>query len=172
MRRAPPIVLGLLACTSSAAASETTGWIEIEASPKDASVSVDGALEPQAKTGPIPVEPGTHELSVQAEGYATYKKWVVAEAGRTVRVKVELLPLDPGLLEVPTPPPPARATSAGQVSQSAPGSPWYAEWWVWALAGVVVAGGAIAIVAVSSGGDDFVPGGELGRSSLRDWMSP
>lgn len=55
------------------------------------------------------------------------------------------------------PPPPTNTTSATLVAQPQPveaGSPIYKKWWFWTGIGVVVAGGVIAAVALSSGGVD------------------
>lgn len=173
MRRAWAPALVLLALAERAAAeTESEGWIEISANVPGARVLVDGAPEGSKLEVPIAVEPGTHEVTVEAEGHATYKKWVRVEAGRTLRVAVELLPLGLG---APEPPPPPLATDAAtspaELSPSAAPPAWYERWWVWALAGAVIVGGA-TVIAMSTGGDEFVPGGELGRSSIREWTSP
>ena len=52
-----------------------------------------------------------------------------------------------------------------------PEQPLTARWWFWAGAGAVAIAvvGAVVGIALNTGGDDFVPGGELPRASTADW---
>lgn len=168
-----PWALALVVLPHAALAqSENTTAIEVTCSVPGARVFVDGSPEGPKLGVPIEVEPGSHEITVEAEGHAVYKRWVVAEEGRTVSVKVDLLPL---LSTLPVPATASESPSAGaelQVpSESSQAPAWYERWWVWGALGVLAVGGVAFAVAASSG-DDFVPGGELGRTSTRDWMSP
>lgn len=150
--------------------------LEVSTQVPGAQVFIDGIPEGAKTNVPIAVEPGTHELTVAADGYATYKKWVLAESGKTTVVRVELLPVGAA---VAAPAPVTEAPSAGAPALAAseavspsPEAAWYEEWWVWGAVGAAVLGGTVLAIALSSSGDDFIPGGELGRSSTQDWMSP
>jgi hypothetical protein len=157
------------------AQSVPTTAIVVHSSVAHAQVFIDGAPEGSKLDVPISVEPGSHELIVESADHAVYKQWIHVEEGQTLAVEVELLPLAPNapLPQVETLPRPegAGATETQSLVRSQESSEWYERWWVWAALGVLVVGGTVFAVAASSG-DDFVPGGELGRSSTRDWMSP
>jgi hypothetical protein len=61
----------------------------------------------------------------------------------------------------PYPPPPTDTTSANLISQGQPPvqqeAPIYKKWWFWTGVGVLVAGGVVAAVALSSGGTTRPP---------------
>jgi hypothetical protein len=79
---------------------------------------------------------------------------VTVSAGETKRVEV-LIPQP-----VPVaPPPPVEEESIAE------------KWWFWTGAGVVAVAvvGVVVGIAVNTGGDDFVPSGELPRSRTVDW---
>jgi hypothetical protein len=67
-----------------------------------------------------------------------------------------VVPVAPPPATNPYPPPPSNTTSANLVSQPPPpvqeDAPIYKKWWFWTGVGVLVAGGVVAAVALSSGG--------------------
>ena len=70
--------------------ASATGWVRIVANIADARASIDGA-EPQ----PVPlsrddVTPGTHFVTVEAEGYAPWTKTISVEPGGRIEVVAEL----------------------------------------------------------------------------------
>lgn len=63
----------------------------------------------------------------------------------------------------PSPPPPATKplSTAKPAPKRARPTPFYKTWWFWTVVGAVLASGAVA-VAVTTGGDDWVPSGADG----------
>ena len=166
----------LLSVGEAKAQDQTETALQITSNVAGARVFIDGSPEETRVNGPIPVEPGTHEIIVEAEGHATYKRWVTAEADRPTLVHVELLPVTTEVPSRALPPTPADSAPELILPEQAPVAgahpAWYERWWVWTLAGVVLVGAGAVVVGAASGGDDFVPGGELPRSSTADWSQP
>lgn len=118
----------------------------------DASLRVDDGEPTKTPLVGAPIEAGTHRLELSAPTHVTAVESVTIEGGRTSTVAVKLVP------EIV--PPRAEPEPEGEGL----------AWWVWAGVGVAAAATVATIFVVASGsGDDFTPGGELGRSSLDDW---
>ncbi len=77
-------------------------------------VRLDGTeLSPRALRAPLPVDPGTHELSVARDGKVAASKRFEAQAGGAVSVALALPEAEaPAQASVPTPSEAARAASA------------------------------------------------------------
>lgn len=100
------------------------------------------------------LEAGAHDLELNAPDHVKHRRRVTVEAGRSATVAVTLE-------SVPALVPP--------VQDREPPNDGVA-WWVWAGAGVAAAAAVVAVIVIAAGGgDDFVPGGELGRTSLDEW---
>jgi hypothetical protein len=97
----------------------------------DAEVRIDGAIV-DAWASPFPVNPGPHEISVQAEGYAEKGEAFVVEEGeiRKLAITLEALTIDRG------PQPIAREETS---------------LWPLAIAGFSVAGAGLLVGAVTGG---------------------
>jgi tetratricopeptide (TPR) repeat protein len=76
--------------------------------------------------------------------------------------KVDLAP------KPPAEPPPAAIPKHEEPEPQADDSPWYGKWWVWTLAGVLVAGGVAAGVAASSSSSSGGGGVQPGSLGLLD----
>jgi hypothetical protein len=163
--RASGLLALWVALPSAAAETTTETFIQISTPVSGARIFIDGTPEGAKTNVPIAVEPGTHEITIESDGHATYKRWVTAEAGQTTLVHVDLLPI---ASETPAP----RTDVVTRAPQLSPPPAWYEQWWVWGVVGAAVVGGVALGIAAASSGDDFVPGGELGRSSTRDWTGP
>lgn len=100
----------------------------------------------------VPVMPGLHRVAASLQKHATAVREVEVVAGQAEEVVLELVLLT-------SQPPPPDAFSLGDV-----------PWWVWASVAAVVVTGMTVTVASTTGGDDFVPGGELGRSGTSGWQ--
>lgn len=116
--------------------------------------------------GPVPlntliwVMPGEHQITAQAEGYQPFETHVQAIAGQTTSVVLAFAPIN---LAIPPPPPPTIATKS-----EAPPEP-ETRWWLWASLGAAALVTLSVVLAVSAGGKEFVPDGELGRSHVDTW---
>jgi hypothetical protein len=121
--------------------------VEVRADAHDAVVAFD-----QRPVGNTPftgeVEPGEHVLEVRATGRLTHKQSVVLVAGEVHRFQLTLLPAPPGSTD----------SEAGA---------WYGQWWVWAGAAAVVAGGVTAAILLSQ--DEPAPTGPRDRLPL-EWV--
>ncbi|MFT7626167.1 MAG: hypothetical protein ACI9WU_005362 [Myxococcota bacterium] len=122
------------------------GVVKIEANVAGATVAVDGKL-----VGTVPfdkdIPAGKHEIRVQAKGYKTYVRTVDLQAGRAMRLDVQLAAIivakKPGPIEDPN----AKTTEDGVET----------KWWFWTIIGVVVAGGATAAGVLATQGEDISP---------------
>ena len=128
------------------------GSLVVESTPTS-TVSLDGRALGATPLSLPHVEPGTRSLELGAPGHAPARRDVEVREMETTTVAVTLAPLE---LVTPDPEP----------------EPPSETWWLWAGAGVVAAAGVVVAIVALSGGDDFVPGGELGRSSLDEWGRP
>lgn len=145
------------------------GRIAIEG-PAGLDVRLDGKPRGALPIPPKRVTPGRH--TVEADGFT---EDVTVRAGHvaTVRIPDERTPEVP-LVAVPAPaevtpaiaPPPPPIERAEDDTGTVLGT-----WWFWTSVGALAAGAVVVGIAASSGGDDFVPGGELGRVSTADWTS-
>jgi tetratricopeptide (TPR) repeat protein len=117
-----------LAVTLVPAPLQTTAAVSLSANVSNATASLDGQ-----PLGTLPFsgefEAGTHQVEVTAEGYEAVRFAVTLEAGQPFTRAVELFPVP-------------EAEEA-----------WYEKWWVWTIAGVVVAGATTGIVLGATGGD-------------------
>jgi tetratricopeptide (TPR) repeat protein len=106
---------------------QTTANVNLSANVPGATAVLDGR-----PLGTLPfggeIEPGVHQLEVAADGYDTVRLAITLEAGQPFSRSVELMPT-------------AEAEEA-----------WYEKWWVWTIAGVVVAGATTGIVLGTTGG--------------------
>ncbi len=103
-------------------------------------------------TGAI-LEAGAYDLELSAPDHVIARRSIDVRAGVTATVAITLERV-PALVPDPEPDPDDEGVA----------------WWVFAGAGVAAAAAVVAVVIVaSSGGDDFLPGGELGRTSLDEW---
>jgi hypothetical protein len=108
------------------------GTLRIEANVAGADVSVGGAPRGRTPLAPIPVQaPQTVDLRVSKAGYVDFRARIDVTPDATVEVRPLLAPR--------------------------PGSAWYEKWWVWAIAGAVVAGGVTTAVVLAQPGPKSVP---------------
>jgi serine/threonine-protein kinase len=120
----------------------------------------DGTLLSQGAWGvAVPLDPGSHTVSAEAPGRASWSITVTtSEAGKTVTVKVPELPVAAGLATTPTPPVRAEAMNPGPPERTIPSLPstpesTYASAPYWTgrrVAGVGVAGAGV--LAIAAGG--------------------
>jgi len=107
---------------------QTTASVSLSANVPGATAVLDGE-----SLGPLPysgeVEAGVHQLEVSADGYDIARLAITLEAGQPFARSVELMP-----------------SAEGEEA-------WYEKWWVWTIAGVVVAGATAGIVLGATGGD-------------------
>jgi hypothetical protein len=85
------IVLSQPPLPSFKATENGLGQLEVTTSPTGASVSLDGKA--QSEKTPLTLsqlKPGTHSISITAEGYATKDQQVNIQAGRTTRFFTDL----------------------------------------------------------------------------------
>jgi len=117
------------------------------------SISLDGqALEPSLWAGRLPVDPGSHNIKASGENHEAWESIAkVEEEGVTVNVVI------PKLVELPEPAtkepvpagpsPQANLTSTAEVSDAAPGRPWFRS----PIFAIGVAGAGAAALAVGLG---------------------
>ncbi|MBK8011277.1 MAG: PEGA domain-containing protein [Deltaproteobacteria bacterium] len=161
----------------------SVGRLLIECSEDSAEVIIDDEPVGSTPMRPWAVAPGDHRFSVSKPGFETHLGRVVARAGESTSSRVRLTPL--ASLASVTPPipfsPPGSASAAATDNHRADAAltttPQYSsdvkgddgltsKWWFWTGAALVAVGAAVSVAIVaSSGGDDFRPIGELGRSA-------
>jgi len=108
------------------------GTLRIEANVAGADVSVAGTPKGKTPLAAIPVQaPQSVDLRVSKEGFLDFRARIDVTPDATVEVRPVLAPR--------------------------PGSGWYEKWWVWAIAGVVVAGGVTTAVVLSQPGPKTIP---------------
>ncbi len=145
--------------------------IKLETTVEGALVSIDD--DPIGET-PLPatyLKPGLYRIGATKEGHVAFSATVELNGGetRTIPLPLELLPPEPPKPEVAPPPPPLVAPAPPPPEDD--GGSIVGTWWFWTAVGVVVAGGVTAgVVAGTSSGDAFVPGGELGVSGTSSWQ--
>jgi hypothetical protein len=154
------------------------GSLDLRCRVSGATVTVnDGVVGTTPIEGLLYLNPGSCRLAVSKPGHRLYQWQGRLDAGETRRVEVILPPRSS---------PPARPTTLPSVATAAklrperttrpeklatlpnrPGSvPWYRRWWIWTIAGAVVAGAVTAVVVTQTGGSDRLPEGEAGRISF------
>ena len=140
--------------------------------------AVDGAVvsvgASKKGTTPLPfpvyLKAGTYQLTVEKTGHVAFRRQLTLAAGQHEKLEVPLAALPPPkpvrkpagpktvvLKPLPPAPRPQPLTRA---------RPIYKRWWFWTAIGVVAAGSAAAVIATQAGGDNRLPGGELGKYSL------
>lgn len=149
------------------------GRLVFEGGAQDTTLQINGSAPMPLPTPHLYVIPGQHELRLERPGFEPLLLNITVDAGRRLPIRATLAPAvttsaPPPPMALPTPPPsppPALVaqTPAAEKEESS------STWWIWVVAGVAVAGGVVAAVVLTSGGDDFVPGGELGRSTTASW---
>jgi|GEM_PF-3501302 len=109
---------------------QTTATVSLSANVSNATATLDGQpLGTLPFTGEF--EAGVHQLEVTADGYESVRLAITLEAGQPFTRAVELFPIP-------------EAEEA-----------WYEKWWVWTIAGVVVAGATTGIVLGATGGEEM-----------------
>jgi hypothetical protein len=108
------------------------GTLRIEANLTGAEVNVAGTSRGVTPLPPIPVQaPSSIDLRVSKPGYIDFRARIDVTPDATVEVRPVLTPR--------------------------PGNAWYERWWVWAIAGAVVAGGVTTAVVLAQPGPKSVP---------------
>ncbi|NMC72568.1 MAG: PEGA domain-containing protein [Myxococcales bacterium] len=109
---------------------QTTATVNLSANVSNATATLDGQpLGTLPFTGEF--EAGVHQLEVTADGYESVRLAITLEAGQPFTRAVELFPI------------PEEEEA------------WYEKWWVWTIAGVVVAGATTGIVLGATGGEEM-----------------
>lgn len=135
------------------------GRIEITGLEPGAQAEIDGT--PWRAGAPLAVVPGSHRVTATAERFQAFEEEVTVAAGERATVEIRLVPME----VAPAPPPPAVAVTVTEE----PGL--HERWWFWAgLGALVVVGVTAGVVAATTGGDDFVPMGDLPRQRVADWQ--
>lgn len=108
------------------------GTLRIESNIQGADVTVAGSPKGKTPLPPIPVQaPQNVDLRVSKDGYLDFRARIDVTPDATVEVR--------------------------PVLALRPGSAWYEKWWVWAIAGAVVVGGATTAVVLTRPGPSSVP---------------
>jgi hypothetical protein len=149
---APDSPLVLASKEKLAAADARLGRLSIATLPEGAEIEVGGKAIGTAPIDRLRVDPGSVEVTARLGADARSETIEIA-AGEERSVQIDLTP-------IPPPPPPI-------VEEE----PITSKWWFWTAigAGVVVAGAAVGVAVATTGGDDFVPMGELGTTTLDEW---
>jgi hypothetical protein len=140
--------------------------ISLDGGPPEAEVFVDGQPAGRLPLARHRVLPGVHQVLLQKEGFVSRRIEVAVKSGEDHRVDATLEPIAPP----PSPPAIAVTTPVERTSQPEDEGSIAGKWWFWTLiGGAVVIGVGAAVIATTSGGDDFTLGGDLGVSSTSDW---
>lgn len=126
--------------------AEKVGRLTVTSAPV-ARATLDGAAIGETPIRERWIVVGRHELELSADAHLSVQRAVTVAPGETTTIDVSLP-------SVATP-----DTSSNKV------------WW-WVGAGAVVVAAAVVVGVVATSGDDFLPAGELGRTSLDDWSRP
>jgi len=120
-----------ISVTLAPATLTTTATVNLSSNVPGAVATLDGET-----LGLLPfsgeVAAGVHQLMIRADGYETAQMPISLEAGQPFTRAVDLV---------------ASAEDGGG------GEPWYEKWWVWTIAGVVVAGATAGIVLGTVSGE-------------------
>lgn len=151
------------------------GRLAFEGGTPDVTLQINGSAPMPLPMPHLYVIPGQHELHFERPGYQPLILSIMVGAGRRVPVRATVLtplPAPPPPEPPPPPPAPPEVTTTPNLVETKPpeaeadsGS----SWWIWAAVGAVVVGGVVATVALTSGGNDFMLEGELGRSTTASW---
>lgn len=134
------------------------GLLVVEASSPEAQIQL-GTEYMGTGNATAELPPGEYTIRVSLQGYQDVIRKVTVKEGQTTAEPVKLVPLV-------TTPPVGKDKKKEEPSAGAP-------WWPWVLVGAVVVGGAVAIIAATSGsGDDTVRGPAIlsidGTAAWRD----
>lgn len=137
-----------------------------------AAVTIDGQPLDRFAQREVRVEAGSHSIRATREGVKGFATTVTARAGVPTPVAIELSET-PSLDAKADRSAEERLTRIAETpkaeveTQPSPTS----QWWFWtAIGGAAVIAVVITAVAVSSGGSDRLPMGELPTTSTADWM--
>jgi hypothetical protein len=121
-----------------------TGHLTVEV--LSASADVTTTLDGTAFMRELELNLGDHELVVQAPGYETLRRKVSIEGAQRQVLTVQLSPLAIDARAA------ARTAREGTPAGAAqpPSTPLHARWWFWTALGVLAAGGAVAVVALTA----------------------
>lgn len=153
-----------------ARARQYIGTLWLTLSPGTASVLVDQARRPDERVGlaptgearPLYLNAGEHMLEVRARGYASEKRRVLIAGGQTKRLSLALTPMVTAG---------AGHTAAMPDTPADGGGAFWTSPWLWAGAGLVVAG--FVVGAVVLGGDPApVETGRYGGSADTRLVGP
>jgi hypothetical protein len=139
-----------------------TGTVQIETTPRDAQLVVDGVTVAQ---GELELNAGEHVLSAHSGGYKPFELKFSVEGQRAERLRVDLVPEAAGT----TTPGPALATQPVEPPHAQKSL--VKQWWFWTAIGVVVAGsvtaGAFALSASTKESPPIAPKTGVVVTSLR-----
>lgn len=154
-------------------------YLAIESQTSGPAVTIDGQSAGKLPIARVRVSPGPHAVSARLAGYEQFWAEVEASAGRTVQVRVTMVPtsippreepiakagapLDLGVKPAPAPQP------AMTVSTEGSSEPVTTRWWFWTAIGVAAAAAVTVAVVTIPHGNDFRPSGELGTSGTSQW---
>lgn len=97
------------------------GDVRVVTAPEDADVFVDGELRGRTPfRAPFRLEAGEHEFEVRLDGYRVHREVVEVRSRSEQVLQIEL--------------------------ERLPSTPWYRQWWVWTIAGTVLAGAVVGTV--------------------------
>ena len=149
--------------------SHYIGMLAVHTKPSSATVVLDGQSR-QSGDEQMTVNLGEHDLMVRADGYQPVLRKLLVEGGKLQSLEIELTPLTALAKQPdaapPTPqtvarsaPPAAQPRTAPFVRTSAARAepPLVERWWFWTAVGVVAAGAAVAVVALTSQPDSLKP---------------
>lgn len=143
--------------------------VKVETAVEGALVSIDDDPIGETPLPPQYMKPGLYRVGATKEGHVPFSTTVELASGetRSIPMALELLPPPPEPKTAP-PPPPLVAVAEPEPADS--GSV-LGRWWFWTAVGAAVAAGVtVGVVAGTSGGDSFVPGGELGLTGTSSWQ--
>lgn len=129
-----------------------------------AAITIDGQPLDRFAQREVRVEAGTHTIRATRAGLRPFSTTITARAGIPTPVSIELSETPPIAKRVD---PNERLTRAStDVKSDSPVD----QWWFWtAIGGAAVVAIVVTAVAVSSGGNDRLPMGELPSTSTGDW---
>jgi hypothetical protein len=150
----------------------SASYLAFESEVSGVDVKIDGRSAGRTPFDhPVRVGAGTHEIEATMPGYEPYRENIEVTTGNTASVRLALTPAAAS--------PPAEVSEQKQMRDpdlvAQTGAPREEEsvatkWWFWtAIGAVVVVAGVVVIAAASSHSNDFVPMGQLGSTSTKDW---
>lgn len=149
-------------------------FISFEGDASGAEISIDEKIVGATPLDPIRVAPGQHRIAASLEGHETFRTDVLASAGSTVPVAIEmksLVALGGGVPPSENGDPESLGVSAAVGRSTGEPRSLTEEWWFWtAIGAIAIAAAGTIVFAAGGGGDDFVPRGEFPISSTADWM--